>query len=95
MSIPKILHYCWFGGSELPKEYQQYIAKWQLLMPDYKIIRWDENSVDLNCNSFVQSAYNAKKWAFVSDYFRLKALFEWGGYTWIRMLRYTSHLTHF
>lgn len=79
MSIPKILHYCWFGGSELPKEYQQYIAKWQLLMPDYKIIRWDENSVDLNCNSFVQSAYNAKKWAFVSDYFRLKALFECGG----------------
>lgn len=79
MAIPKIIHYCWFGGREMPVEYMNYINHWKEILPDYEFKRWDESSCDLNSNKFVQLAYQKKKWAFVSDYFRLKALYEYGG----------------
>lgn len=33
----------------------------------------------MNANEYVRGAYQSGKWAFVSDYFRLKALYEQGG----------------
>ena len=33
----------------------------------------------MTCNSYVKEAYEAKKWAFVSDYARLKVIYENGG----------------
>ncbi len=58
--IPKIIHYCWFGRSPLSELTKQCIASWEKYCPEYKIIRWDENNVDLNSCSFVRQAYKEK-----------------------------------
>ena len=77
--IPKIIHYCWFGKKPLPKLAQKCIKSWQKYCPDYQIIRWDETNFDINSNLYVKQAYEAKKYAFVSDYVRLWALYNYGG----------------
>ena len=48
-------------------------------MPDYEIICWNENNFDITMNDYVKEAYENKKWAFVSDYARLYALYNEGG----------------
>lgn len=77
--IPKVIHYCWFGGSKLPKSAQKCIESWKKYCPDYEIIEWNESNFDLNCCDYVREAYEAKKWAFVSDFARFKILYEKGG----------------
>lgn len=77
--IPKTIHYCWFGGKDLPPEVKKCIASWKKMCPDYEIRRWDESNFDVEQNPFVKAAYKAKKWAFVSDYARLKVIYENGG----------------
>ena len=77
--IPKIIHYCWFGKNELPEDIKFFISTWKKYCPDYKIIEWNENNFDINQNLYCRQAYEAKKWAFVSDYARLKILLEHGG----------------
>lgn len=77
--IPKTIHYCWFGKKDLPPEAKRCIASWKKICPDYDIIRWDENNFDVNQNPFIKAAYEAKKWAFVSDYARLKVVYDNGG----------------
>jgi len=79
MSIPKKIHYCWFGGAELPELAIRCMESWKKYCPDYEIIRWDERNSDLESCQFVREAYAAKKWAFVSDYMRLKVVEEHGG----------------
>lgn len=37
--IPKVIHYCWFGGKPIPKEYMKYIDSWKRYLPDYEIKR--------------------------------------------------------
>lgn len=78
--IPKIIHYCWFGGKEKPDEVQKYIASWKTYCPDYEIKEWNESNFDIHENDYCREAYEAKKWAFVTDYVRLKALYEEGGF---------------
>lgn len=77
--IPRIIHYCWFGGKEKPRLVQKCIDSWKFYNPDYEIREWNES----NCNPleipFVQQAYVKQKWAFVADYFRFKALSQYGG----------------
>ena len=77
--IPKKIHYCWFGGKPLPELAEKCIASWQKYCPDYEIIRWDESNFDITSNSYVHEAYNAKKFAFVTDYVRLYVLYQYGG----------------
>ena len=77
--IPKIIHYCWFGGNELSELAERCIESWKRYCPDYKIIEWNESNFDLDCSDFVKEAYQAKKWAFVSDYARLKIIYDHGG----------------
>lgn len=77
--IPKIIHYCWFGGNPLPELAQKCIESWRKYCPDYEIRRWDESNFDVNYNDYVREAYEAKKWAFVSDVVRLYALVNYGG----------------
>lgn len=80
MSIPKIIHYCWFGGGPKPKLAQKCIASWKKYCPDYAIIEWNENNFDVSTAPlYVRQAYGAKRWAFVTDYVRLRALTEQGG----------------
>lgn len=77
--IPKIIHYCWFGGKELPSDVKKCIKSWKKMCPDYEIKRWDESNFDISFHPFTKAAYEAKAWAFVSDYARLKIIFENGG----------------
>ena len=68
MSIPKKIHYCWFGHSPLPKNVQICIQSWQRFCPDYEIIQWNETNFDISASSFTKEAYQQKKCAFVSDF---------------------------
>lgn len=77
--IPKIIHYCWFGGNELSKDAKRYIEIWHSLCPEYQIIEWNETNFDVESVPYVREAYEKRKWAFVSDYARLYALKKYGG----------------
>ena len=77
--IPKIIHYCWFGGKPLPELACKCIESWKKYLPEYEIIRWDENTFDINSNPYVKEAYENKKFAFVTDYVRLYAIYTQGG----------------
>ena len=77
--IPKIIHYCWFGGKPLNKLGRKCLKSWKKFFPNYEIIEWNERNFDLNCCRYVQEAAKEKKWAFVSDYARYKILYEQGG----------------
>ena len=77
--IPKKIHYCWFGGNPLPKDVKKCIESWKKYCPDYEIIKWDESNFDINCCNFVKEAYYNKAWSFVSDYARLKIIYDNGG----------------
>lgn len=77
--IPKIVHYCWFGGKRKPKLERKCIKSWKKYLPDYQFKEWNESNFDLRCNQYVQEAYNARRYAFVSDYVRLYALYTEGG----------------
>lgn len=77
--IPKKIHYCWFGGNSKSKLIEKCIKSWKKYCPDYEIIEWNESNFDLNCCDYVREAYEAKKWAFVSDYVRIWALNTYGG----------------
>lgn len=77
--IPKIIHYCWFGGKPLPKSAEKCIASWKKYLPDYEIKRWDESNFDVNAIPYTREAYAACKFAFVSDYARFWILYHYGG----------------
>lgn len=77
--IPKKIHYVWVGGKEKPKDIQRCIKSWKKKLPDYEIIEWNESNFNINSHSFTKSAYEAKKWAYVSDYIRMYALYNYGG----------------
>ena len=77
--IPKIIHYCWFGRSEMPQLAKDCIASWHNCMPDWEYKLWNEDNFDVTRVAYTKEAYEAKKYAFVSDYVRLWALEREGG----------------
>lgn len=77
--IPKIIHYCWFGRGEMPELAKKCIASWQSYLPDYELREWNEDVFDVNSNLYVKQAYENRKYAFVTDYVRLYALYTVGG----------------
>lgn len=77
--IPKKIHYCWFGRGQMPELAIKCIDSWKKHLPNYEIIEWNEDNFDINSNKYVKEAYEAKKYAFVSDYVRLYALYNHGG----------------
>lgn len=79
MSIPKVIHYCWFGKGKMPPLAKKCIASWKKYCPDYKIVCHNEENFNISENRYAKEAYDAGKWAFVSDYVRLKVLYEEGG----------------
>lgn len=79
IKIPKIIHYCWFGEKEKPEIVQKCIKSWKQYLSDYEFIEWNEQNFDVSCNSYVREAYQARKFAFVSDYVRVYALYNQGG----------------
>lgn len=79
MSIPKIIHYCWFGPNSMPENEVKYIEEWKQKLPDYEFMFWTEEKFDIESVPYVRQAYEAKKYAFVADYVRLFALNQYGG----------------
>lgn len=77
--IPKIIHYCWFGRGEMPKLMKKCLKSWKKHCPDWQIIEWNEDNFDISSTLWTKQAYEAKKYAFVSDYVRLWALHKMGG----------------
>lgn len=77
--IPKIIHYCWFGHGGMPESAQKCIESWRKCMPDWEYVLWNEESFDISSYPYSQEAYEAKKYAFVSDVARLYALERYGG----------------
>lgn len=92
--IPKIIHYCWFGRNPLPPLALECIASWRKFFPDYEIWQWGEDdnesgnenrlfdkkmAFDVNIIPYTAEAYAQKKYAFVSDYARIWALYKYGG----------------
>ncbi len=77
--IEKKIHYCWFGKGEMKHLMKKCLKSWKKYCPDYEIIEWNEDNFDVNSTLWTKQAYEAKKYAFVSDYVRLKVLYEQGG----------------
>ncbi len=94
--IPKIIHYCWYGGKPKPPILQDCIDTWSHL-EGYQIIEWNETNCSFNENDFIKKSYSEKKWAFVADYYRLKALYDYGGIyldTDVKVFRTFDNLLH-
>ena len=77
--IPKVIHYCWFGGKPLPKSARKCIESWKKYLPDYEIKEWNEDKFDVNMIPYTREAYKYGKYAFVSDFARFYALYHYGG----------------
>lgn len=78
-TIPKVIHYCWFGSEPLPPQLKNCLDSWKKHLPDYKIIEWSENNFDVNMCYYTRESFAAGKYAFVSDYARLYILYNHGG----------------
>ena len=46
--IPKIIHFCWFGGNPLPPLALECIASWRRFLPEYEIWQWSERPLNEN-----------------------------------------------
>jgi hypothetical protein len=77
--IPRVLHFCWFGGQPLPPAAEACLASWRKHCPDYEIRRWDETCFDVTQTQFSAEAAGRRAWAFVADYARLKIVHDHGG----------------
>lgn len=77
--IPRVIHYCWFGGAEKSKLMKKCIESWRIYLPDYEIVEWNESNFDIELFTFTKDAYKEKKWAFVADYCRVWVLYNYGG----------------
>lgn len=77
--IPKVIHYCWFGGKPLPESVKKNIASWKKFCPDYEIKQWSEDNYDVNKYQYTMEAYHQKRYAFVTDVARLDIIYHEGG----------------
>lgn len=77
--IPKVIHYVWVGDNPKPASVLKCIDSWKKYLPDYQIIEWINSHYETLKNAYVSQAYEFKKWAFVSDYLRVYALYHHGG----------------
>ncbi len=79
ITIPKKIHYCWFGKQDIPVQSRIWMESWKKFCPDYEIIEWNESNYDIGKNLYIRQAYEKQKWAFVSDYVRLDVIEQFGG----------------
>jgi len=77
--IPKTIHYCWFGRGQMPELALRCIESWHKYMPDWEYKLWNEDNFDVQSVPYVKEAYESRKFAFVTDYVRLWALYTEGG----------------
>ncbi len=79
LSINKKIHYVWVGNAEKSPDIKRCMDTWKTHLKDYEFIEWNEKNFDINSNKFVKQAYEQKKWAYVSDYIRAYAIYNYGG----------------
>ena len=79
-AIPKVIHYCWFGGKPIPEQNRVWMESWRRLCPEFEIKEWNETNYDVRTIPYMAEAYDAKKWSFVSDCARLDIIFQYGGF---------------
>ena len=77
--IPKIIHYCWLSGDEIPEKLQLCMASWKKFLPEYEFMLWDLDRFDINQILWTKQAFESKKYAFAADYIRLYAIYTYGG----------------
>lgn len=77
--IPKKIHYVWVGGKEIPKDLKKCMKSWEKYLDGYEIIEWNESNFDMDSHPFLKAAYEAKKWAYISDYIRAYVIYNEGG----------------
>lgn len=77
--IPKVIHYTWFSGDEMPSEVKNCMASWKRFLPDYQLRLWDMKSIEMIDSTFLKEAISSKKWAYAADFVRLYALYNEGG----------------
>lgn len=77
--IPKVIHYCWFGGKPKPASVEGYLTNWHSVLPDFEVVEWNEHNFDVDAWPYAKQAWRSGKYAFVSDVARLHALYERGG----------------
>lgn len=77
--IPKIVHYCWFSGEPMGEKITAYIKNWKQIMPDFDFRCCTSIEEVEDKPLFLQEAYRARKWAFVTDYMRCYLLYKYGG----------------
>lgn len=92
--MKKVIHYCWFGDNKLDKLAKKCIKSWKKFLPDYEIMLWNEENFDVNCTPFSKTAYEQKKWAFVSDVARIWALKQYGGIYMDTDMMITKDVSH-
>lgn len=96
--IPKIIHYCWFGGTSLSETALKCIESWRKCCPDYEIKQWDEKNYDVNKYRYTKEAYEQKRYAFVTDVARLDIIYQEGGIyldTDVELLKSLNDLLHY
>jgi hypothetical protein len=77
--IPKIIHYCWLSGNEIPAAFQAYMQSWKEKLSGYEFVLWNFDLFDINSSSWVKQAFTAGKYAFAADVIRLFAVYSHGG----------------
>ena len=77
--IPKIIHYTWFSGDEMPEEVKECISSWKKMLPDYKLRLWDMEAIRKIDSIFLRETIEVRKWAYAADFVRLYALYNEGG----------------
>ena len=79
MRIPPILHFVWVGPGPMPTEHRGYIEGWRRVMPDWPIKAWTDAEIDWSVR-YLQQAYATRGWNRISNYMRMRALYEHGGF---------------
>ena len=77
--IPKIIHYSWFSGEEIPASFKEMMATWQEHLKDYTFVCWDREALEASDLLFAKEAAAARKWAFAADAIRVYAVYNQGG----------------
>ena len=77
--IPKLIHYSWFSGEEMPSDNLQMMETWKEKLPDYEFRLWDRKALEEADIPFANEAVSVKKWAFAADAIRVYAIYHEGG----------------
>ena len=88
MAIPKIVHYCWFGGKEKPDDVKKCIKSWKQHLSDYRFMEWNEKNFDINNLQYTKEAYHAKNMHLSVMLQELKHYISMVEFIWIQMWKY-------